>query len=92
MIRLMQGGKLAAAGIAIGVAVSAGVGQLLESLLYGVSGYDLLAYGAAATVLMLVALNGQPDAGDQRITRGSCQSIAQRIDATSIANPKWTPP
>jgi ABC-type antimicrobial peptide transport system permease subunit len=53
---LMQGGKLAAAGIAIGVAASAGVGQLLESLLYGVSGYDFLAYGAAAAVLMLVAL------------------------------------
>jgi hypothetical protein len=53
---LMQGGKLAAAGIAIGIAASAGVGRLLESLLYGVSGYDLLAYGAAAAVLMLVAL------------------------------------
>jgi putative ABC transport system permease protein len=53
---LTQGGKLAAAGIAIGIVASAGVGQLLESLLYGVSGYDVLAYGAAAAVLMLVAL------------------------------------
>jgi putative ABC transport system permease protein len=53
---LLQGGKLAAAGIAIGVAASAGVGRLLESLLYGVSGYDFLAYGAAAAMLMLVAL------------------------------------
>jgi predicted permease len=53
---LTQGGKLAAAGIAIGIVASAGVGRLLESLLYGVSGYDLLAYGAAAAVLMLVAL------------------------------------
>ena len=53
---LMQGGKLAAAGIALGIAASAGVGRLLESLLYGVSGYDALAYGAAAAVLMIVAL------------------------------------
>ena len=53
---LMQGGKLAVAGIAIGVAASAAVGQLLGSLLYGVSSYDLLAYGAAAAILMLVAL------------------------------------
>jgi putative ABC transport system permease protein len=53
---LMQGVRLAAAGIAIGIAAAAGVGRLLESLLYGVSGYDVLAYGAAAAVLMLVAL------------------------------------
>ena len=34
---------------------AAGVGQLLESLLYGVSGFDALAYRAAAGVLLLVA-------------------------------------
>jgi predicted permease len=53
---LTQGGKLAAAGIAIGIVASAGVGRLLESLLYGVSGLDPAAFGAAAGVLLLVAL------------------------------------
>lgn len=53
---LVQGGKLALAGIALGLVASAGVGQLLESLLYGVSGFDLIAYGSAAAVLLLVAL------------------------------------
>ena len=52
---LMQGGRLALVGIALGAAASVGVGQLLESLLYGVSGLDAIAYGAAAGVLLLVA-------------------------------------
>ncbi|MDP1568977.1 MAG: ABC transporter permease [Vicinamibacterales bacterium] len=53
---LRQGGTLALAGIGIGVVASLGVGQVIGSLLYGVSGVDALAYGAAAGVLLLVAL------------------------------------
>ena len=34
---------------------SAGLGRILESLLYGVSGFDAIAYSAAAGVLLLVA-------------------------------------
>lgn len=66
---LIQGGKLAAAGVAIGLVASAGVGRLLESLLYGVSGFDALAYGGAAAVLMLVALaaNLMPAIGASRV-------------------------
>ena len=52
---LAQGGRLALAGVAIGALASAGVGQVLESLLYGVSGFDPLAYGIAAGVLLLAA-------------------------------------
>ena len=52
---LLQGGRLALVGIALGAVASVGVGQLLESLLYGVSGLDAIAYGAAAGVLLLVA-------------------------------------
>jgi macrolide transport system ATP-binding/permease protein len=53
---LGQGGRLALAGIALGVVVSAALGRVLESLLYGVSGLDPIAYTAAALVLLLVAL------------------------------------
>ena len=52
---LLQGGRLALVGIALGAVAAVGVGQLLESLLYGVSGIDAIAYGAAAGVLLLVA-------------------------------------
>jgi macrolide transport system ATP-binding/permease protein len=52
---LMQGGRLALVGIAFGALASAGVGRILESLLYGVSGFDAIAYGAAAAILLLVA-------------------------------------
>jgi predicted permease len=53
---LQQGARLALVGVGIGCVASAGVGRLLESLLYGVSGYDVLAYGTAVAVLLLVAL------------------------------------
>ncbi len=49
-----QGGRLTLAGVALGTDVSAGVGRLLESLLYGVSSFDPAAYGAAATLLLAV--------------------------------------
>jgi ABC-type antimicrobial peptide transport system permease subunit len=52
---LLQGGRLAFVGVGIGVLAAAGVGQLLESLLYGVSSFDPIAYGAAAGLLLLVA-------------------------------------
>jgi macrolide transport system ATP-binding/permease protein len=51
---LARGGRLAVLGIGLGVVASAGLGRLLESLLYGVSGFDLLAYGVAAGLLVLI--------------------------------------
>jgi hypothetical protein len=54
-LMLRQGGRLALAGVVLGALASAGVGRLLESLLYGVSGFDPLAYGAAALALLAVA-------------------------------------
>jgi predicted permease len=53
---LAQGCRLALVGIAIGAIASAGLGQLLESLLYGVSGFDPFAYAAAAGLLLLMAM------------------------------------
>ncbi|HSC26511.1 MAG TPA: ABC transporter permease [Vicinamibacterales bacterium] len=53
---LFQGGRLALVGIGIGALMAAGVARMLESLLYGVSGFDPLAYGAAATLLLAVAI------------------------------------
>ena len=53
---LAQGGRLALAGVTLGALAAAGVARVLESLRYGVSGFDPLAYGAAAGVLLLVAL------------------------------------
>jgi ABC-type antimicrobial peptide transport system permease subunit len=52
---MRQGGRLAAAGIALGVLASAGVARLLDALLYGVSTIDPLAYAAAVAALLLVA-------------------------------------
>jgi ABC-type antimicrobial peptide transport system permease subunit len=52
---LAQGGRLALAGVALGAIASVGVGRVLESLLYGVSAFDPIAYGAAAGVLLLAA-------------------------------------
>ena len=53
---LAQGSRLALIGIGFGAVASAAVGSVLESLLYGVSTFDPLAYGAAAAVLLAVAL------------------------------------
>jgi ABC-type antimicrobial peptide transport system permease subunit len=52
---LSQGVRLASIGIALGMVASAGVAQLLESMLYGVSSLDPVAYGAAAAALLLIA-------------------------------------
>jgi putative ABC transport system permease protein len=53
---LGQGGRLAFVGLALGAAAAAAAASVLESLLYGVSGFDPLAYGSAAGLLLLVAL------------------------------------
>jgi putative ABC transport system permease protein len=53
---LAQGGRLALTGVVLGAIASIGVGRLLESLLYGVSGFDPIAYGAAVAVLFVGAL------------------------------------
>ena len=53
---LGQGARLALAGVALGALAAAGVARVLDSLLYGVSGFDPLAYLAAAGVLLMVAL------------------------------------
>jgi hypothetical protein len=52
---LSQGGRLTLAGIGIGTLVSLGAGQLLASLLYGVSPFDPVAYGVAVALLVCVA-------------------------------------
>jgi ABC-type antimicrobial peptide transport system permease subunit len=53
---LSHGGRLAAAGVVIGTLLAAAMARVLESLLYGVSGIDPVAYASAAGLLVLVAL------------------------------------
>jgi predicted permease len=53
---LAQGGRLALVGAGVGAVAAAATGRVLESLLYGVSAYDPLAYAAAAGILLIVAL------------------------------------
>ncbi len=53
---LAHGGRLAFVGVTLGAFASAGAGQLLGSLLYGVSGFDGAAYLAASALLLLIAL------------------------------------
>ena len=52
---LRQAGRLALVGIGAGALLAALVGQVLSSLLYGVSALDPVAYAVAATVLLAVA-------------------------------------
>jgi predicted permease len=52
---LAQGACLAGAGVVLGAIASVGVGRVLESLLYGVSAFDPIAYAAAAGVLLFAA-------------------------------------
>jgi putative ABC transport system permease protein len=52
---LARGGRLAIAGIAIGTLASFGTGQVLASLLYGVSPFDPAAYASASALLLGVA-------------------------------------
>jgi ABC-type antimicrobial peptide transport system permease subunit len=53
---LAQGGVLAVTGIVLGALGALGVGQVLASLLYGVSPFDPVAFLAAGGILLLVAL------------------------------------
>ena len=52
---LGQGARLALVGVAIGSMLAAVAGRVLESLLYGVSAIDPVAYGASAGTLMAAA-------------------------------------
>lgn len=53
---MKQVGRIAAIAIVIGVAVAIGVGRLAEALLFGVSGYNLVAFGLAIAIISAVAL------------------------------------
>jgi predicted permease len=53
---LRQGVVLAGLGVGIGLVMTLGVARLLESLLFGVPGTDLLALGGAAALLVVAAL------------------------------------
>jgi predicted permease len=53
---LAEGGRLTVVGIGLGTMAAAGVGRILESLLYGVSSLDPIAYAVAAGLLLAVAL------------------------------------
>jgi predicted permease len=52
---LRQGGRLALAGVGLGTLTAGFANRVLESLLYGVTPLDPLAYAAAAGLLLLVA-------------------------------------
>ena len=51
-----QGGLVALAGIALGLAAALAGGRLVESLLFGVSARDPLVFAGAAATLLGVAL------------------------------------
>ena len=51
-----QGMRLGAIGVALGIAAAIAATRLLESMLFGVSGSDPIALGAAASVLLAAAL------------------------------------
>jgi predicted permease len=53
---LSQGARLAVVGIAVGGIGAVFAGRLLQSLLYGVSATDPVAFGLAAAILLAVAL------------------------------------
>jgi len=53
---LLGGLRMAGWGIGIGVVAAAVAAQLLSSLLYGLSSFDGVAFGAAAAVLLAVAM------------------------------------
>jgi len=53
---LGQGARLALVGIGLGAVLAAAAASVLQSMLYGVSAIDPLAYGAAALLLLMVAL------------------------------------
>ena len=51
-----HGVKLAALGIAIGVAAAFGLTRLMSSLLFGTGSNDPITFASAATILLLVAI------------------------------------
>jgi putative ABC transport system permease protein len=53
---LLRGGRFAAIGIAVGVALSAAIAQLLRNLLVGVSPFDPATYASVAAFLVLICL------------------------------------
>jgi putative ABC transport system permease protein len=53
---LVQGARLALAGLAIGALAAFGLTRLMSSLLYGISASDPLTFAAVAIVLLAVAL------------------------------------
>ena len=53
---LLQGARLAGAGLLVGIAGALGLGRFLESLLFGVTPADPLTLGGVALLLALVAL------------------------------------
>jgi putative ABC transport system permease protein len=53
---LVEGGRLAALGLALGLAAALGLTRLMSSMLFEVKPGDPLALGAAAAVLVIVAL------------------------------------
>ena len=57
VLRLLasRGARLAVIGLVIGALGAAAVGRLLTSMLYGVSAFDMMAFGAAAIVLLAIA-------------------------------------
>ncbi|HEX7779565.1 MAG TPA: FtsX-like permease family protein, partial [Vicinamibacterales bacterium] len=57
VLRMVVGGgmKLAAIGVAIGLAAAVGVARLVEKLLFGVTPSDPASYGATALILLAVA-------------------------------------
>jgi putative ABC transport system permease protein len=55
-LMLRQGATLAAIGVAIGLGLAAAAGQVVESLLYGISGVDPLTFGGACALFLVVGL------------------------------------
>jgi putative ABC transport system permease protein len=53
---LAQGAKIAGAGVAIGIAASAGLTRLLSKLLFSVSAVDPVTFAAVAMVLIVIAM------------------------------------
>jgi predicted permease len=55
---LVQGMRLAAAGVVVGVIVAFGLARVIATLLYGVTAHDPLVFAMVPTVLTIVALVG----------------------------------
>jgi putative ABC transport system permease protein len=53
---LVRGGRLALLGMLVGAAIAAAASRVLSSLLYGISGYDPLAYSLVAGLIALIAV------------------------------------